>query len=622
MSTVKNGIPGAEIEAAPDTAHTEPLSAGRVLLITAGVALTAGAVELAIGLVRKLVFGHVLRVSRDVVWMAPLGEVLLLLPPLAAVWAAGMLWPRLRAARALLFVLLFTALCSILLFTGFLHDAAIVILAAGGAWRLAQLASARGPRLVRSLRTLVPVLSAMFVLFGIAVHASASLRERSILAALPPATAGAPNVILIIWDTVRAASLGLYGHDRPTTPNLERLARRGVIFDRAISTTSWTLPSHVSMLTGALPHETSATWHRPFDGSHRSIAEVLADRGYATGAFAANVLYIQWENGIDDGFARFEDYRITPGQVFLSTALGRRIATGRHGWGTGLLFRLADYTEFLGRKRADDVNRAFVDWLDDRGERPFFAMLNYYDAHLPYLPPEPFAGRFGRPRANTTLFERARREWAGREYWDKSPAGIEAEVAAYEESIAYLDDRLGALMEELERRGELENTIVIVTSDHGEEFGEHGDFEHGTNVYMEQTHVPLVVVQPNAVPSGVRVGDPVSIRDIPATIADLAGLSDTVSFPGASLASTWTGRSVARSPAFAELTPGLRPDQLMCAAVDRRYHLVRNPDRSVELYDWVADPREASDLASAPDLADAMTRLARAMESRTGCTDL
>jgi arylsulfatase A-like enzyme len=328
---------------------------------------------------------------------------------------------------------------------------------------------------------------------------------------------------------------------------------------------------------------------------HPTLAEVLAAHGYVTGAFSANLLYVHWESGLDRGFTRFEGYRTTPGQIFLSTALGRRIITGKHGWETGLVVRLAGYRDFVGRKRADDVNASVLEWIDDRGGRPYFAFLNYFDAHLPYMPPAPFAGRFGRPRPRPSLAERIRREWTRDGYWDMPAEELEAEIAAYQEAIAYLDDRLGRLLDTLERRGGLENTLIVLTSDHGEEFGEHGDYEHGSNLYMEQLHVPLVIAFPGRVPEGVRVAEPVSIRDVPATVMELLGLPPTQGFAGASLAGSWTGSATPR-PAVAELAPGLRPEHRMRAVVAGRFHYVLNPAGRRELYDWVADPAERSNL--------------------------
>jgi arylsulfatase A-like enzyme len=576
------------------------------------VALAAGAAELIIAIARKLVFGDILRVSRQAVWMAPLGEVMLVLPVVGLLYLLGSRWPVLRSLRSVLFAALVVTLTSVLLFANFLHDAAVALFAVGVAWRLAQAASAR-PRLVaRAVFPALATLTGTFVLVGILVNARIALGERQALAALPSARAGSANVILIIWDTVRARSLSLHG-GRARTPNLERLARSGVVFDRAISTAPWTLPAHASMFTGLLPHDLSVGWTAPLDGARPTLAEYLAGRGYSTAAFAANTLYVQWETGLDRGFSRFEDYRITPGQILISTALGRRMVHGRHGWETGMPVRLIGYRDFVGRKRADDVNEAALRWIDGTRDRPWFAFLNYFDAHLPFMPPAPFAGGLGVQRARHGLIARIRHEWERNGYWDMPPDELTGELAAYEESIEYLDDRLGLLLDELDARGLLSTTLIILTSDHGEEFGEHGHFEHGSNLYMEQLHVPLVISYPGHVPPGVRVEVPVSVRDIPATVAELLG-HVTHKFQGISLASLW-GRADASATlpiVFAELTPGLTPDVRMRAAVTARHHYIRHPSGNEELYDWTTDPGADRDLSGLPE-ALPITELLRSL---------
>jgi arylsulfatase A-like enzyme len=280
--------------------------------------------------------------------------------------------------------------------------------------------------------------------------------------------------------------------------------------------------------------------------------------------------------------------------------------------------RLLDYRQFVGRKLGAQVNEDFLAWRDRQAERPFFALLNYFDAHLPYVPPQPFAGAFGVPRPETTLLERIRREWQRDGFWDMPEAELAAEVAAYEESIAYVDAQLGALVAALEERGDLDNTLIIVTSDHGEEFGEHGDFEHGTNLYMEQLHVPLVVSFPGEVPAGVRVAGPASIGAIPATIMDLIESGDETAFPTWSLAHSWSAGGT-KGLALAELTPGLSPRQRMNAAILDEHHYVRNPDGTEELYDWTVDAEERLDLAADTRFAGERARLSALLDDALKC---
>jgi arylsulfatase A-like enzyme len=464
--------------------------------------------------------------------------------------------------------------------------------------------------------------AAIVLLLAVGLNAALFAGARAERARLGEARSGVPNVLLIIWDTVRAESLSLYGYNLPTTPNLERLAAGGVSFTKAISTSPWTLPAHASLFTGRLPHETSAAWYAPLDGTHATLAERLGADGWATAGFAANNLYVDWEHGLARGFVHFEDYRVTPGQVMLASSIGERILTGGGGWTPGLLRTLlGHHHKFIGRKWADQVNSALLDWLDAKEpDRPFFAFLNYFDAHLPYDPPAPFDTMFGPPRRTTTFTERLRNVWEGHGKWDLSDEDLAAEVRAYEASIAYLDDRLGRLIDSLSERGLLENTLVVLTSDHGEEFGEHGSFEHGGNLYFEQTHVPLVISWPGRLPEGMVIDTPVSIQDVPATIDRLARNDARRTFPGASLTRFWDASgSPLASPVVAELVPGREPDERMTSIIAAGFQYIADTDSAIDLYDVKKDWSELNDLASTPGADTIVERVRVSAESFTAC---
>ncbi len=341
--------------------------------------------------------------------------------------------------------------------------------------------------------------------------------------------------LVIVLDTVAAGHLSLHGYERPTSPTLDGLARRGIRFDRAQATSSWTLPSHAGFFTGRWPHELSAGWLTPLDATYTTLAEYLGSRGYATAGFVANLFYCGSDTGLERGFTRYQDY-IFPGlSAFRLAALVDRPLEGvraihrflREHAASGFFPGVIQWFDAGNRKPASVINREFLDWLAGRRqpERPFFAFLNYYDVHYPYQTPEGSIRRFGaRPRND--------REMDLIETWrtvDK-PKLSAREVAfvrdAYDDCVAHLDEQLGRLVDDLGRSGVLDRTWLIITSDHGESFGEQpGVFLHGTSLYQAQLHVPLVIVPP--VPARTAsprvVAETVSLRDIPATVVDLLG---------------------------------------------------------------------------------------------------
>jgi arylsulfatase A-like enzyme len=357
-----------------------------------------------------------------------------------------------------------------------------------------------------------------------------ALRERRLnqAAAGTPAT---PNVLFLVLDTVRAISLSLYGYHRETTPELSRWAAKGVVFTRAYSTAPWTLPSHASIMTGRWMHELSTDWMVPLDATYPTLAEVLGRRGYRTGGFVANTDYTSAEVGLDRGFGRYEDYTLDPGQILRSSSLWRAAAR------IEVIRRAIGNYDNMGRRTAPEISAAFLRWVDRDPARPFFGFLNYYDAHRPYLPPGEWPNRFRTP--GVELNPRYRNEKGTQ--LDPPAARIQGAIDAYDNAIGYLDSEIGRLLDQLERRGVLGRTIVVITSDHGEEFFERRLWDHGHSLYHPSVHVPLLVIAPGLAPAGVRIAQPVSIRSLPKTVADLLRLPGESPFPGASLAGVWSG---------------------------------------------------------------------------------
>jgi arylsulfatase A-like enzyme len=486
---------------------------------------------------------------------------------------------------------------------------ALVLLGAGVAIQLTRWIARRASVFDRLVRRSLPAMLATMLAIALAGALWRNASERFARARLASARAGSPNVLFIILDTVRAASMSLYGYQRETTPRLAALAEGGVTFERAITSAPWTVPAHVTLFSGLYPRDMTSPdrfWSGPDGDAHAALPEVFAANGYATAGFVANLFYLSRDFGLQRGFARYEDRLFSPGQVVLSSVIGRRISNN------GRLRRWLGRHEILNRKTAARVNRDFLDWLDDVEGRPFFAFLNYYDAHEPYQPPAAFEERFVARHPGTAFFYDTDR--VQRLRMVDVPAGdASAQRDLYDASIAALDDRLGELFDELERRNVLRNTIIIVSSDHGEEFMEHGKLGHTTNVWMTLLRVPLLLVYPDRVPAR-HVATPITLADVPATLVDLAGLSypDSRRFPGVSLSRYWSaGARPGQQTILSEANPGRNKKSLLAWP----HHLIQNRDGSVELYDLEADPGERHDLA--PDSAWRITveTLSRRLES-------
>ena len=445
------------------------------------------------------------------------------------------------------------------------------------------------------VRWLPAMVAAALIVMGGAFLAARFAESRE-LAALPQPPAKRPNVLLIVLDTQRADVLSSYGYHRVTTPHLDSLAAEGVLFERAFATSSWTLPTHVSLFTGLLGFQ-----HGVADGPRRlfrpgpvTLAEMLRREGYATAGFVANIYWTGRHTGLARGFAHYEDYYGTPGDALYRATIIREFATVQQMLGA---------IDVVGRKRASHVNREVLGWMGRVKGRPFFAFLNYFDVHAPYLPPKPFAGRFGVLRPE---FQAKRLEIGNQVKRPQAPEQIAYKMDRYQEAMLYLDDHLGKLFAEMKRRGVLDNTIVIVTADHGEHFGEHGIIEHGASLYTQETRVPLIIRFPGRIPAGMRVAAPVSVANIPATVTALTGMRDT--FPGRSLLLPAEAPGPAAVPVVSEMGktsdgdpkewPGTKG--WVKSLVVGQWHYIRLENGEEGLFNLATDLPEATNLAAAP----------------------
>lgn len=344
------------------------------------------------------------------------------------------------------------------------------------------------------------------------------------------------NVLVVTLDTVRADRLGPYGFAEVATPAMDRLAREGILFENAHSTTPLTLPAHTSLFTGNYPLRHGVIDNGGFlvPQEANTLAEVLGEAGYRTGGFvAAYVLDRRWQ--LDQGFDRYVDDFDVRGQ--------RVIAMGS-----------------VQRPANEVVDRA-LEWLDEPSDKPFFLWTHFYDPHAPYEAPEPFASRY------------ASRPYLG--------------------EIAFTDSQIGRLLEELERRQLLESTIVVVVADHGESLGEHGEAQHGFFVYDAVTHVPLIIRLPFGSYGGRRRAALVSIVDVMPTVLEAAGVSSGLEFHGQSLVPQFdndqppAARYVYSESWYARLHYGWSE---LRAVRDERYKLILSSEP--ELYDLQEDPGE------------------------------
>ena len=320
-----------------------------------------------------------------------------------------------------------------------------------------------------------------------------------------------PNIILVTMDTTRADHLSCYGYGKNTTPNLDTFAKENVIFNNAYAPSPWTLPSHASIFTGMYPARHGAhkdwdhlqtNWPRKLDEHHTTLAEILTDHGYQTaGIVASHVLHSS--TGFAQGFTYYDEelisvlgelehfslYKLIGRWVYLDEIAGR--------WGV------------CGYRRAYQINARVFSWLEKHCQSPFLLFIHYFDPHLPYIPPYKYYRHFQEDEnGEITQYEKYKREL----------------VAQYDGELANLDDHLGKLFTRLKELNLYNNSMIILTSDHGEFFGEHDMWTHGYELYQEVLKVPLIIKYPASFPKQGEYSKRVSLVDIMPTLLNFLGL--------------------------------------------------------------------------------------------------
>lgn len=344
------------------------------------------------------------------------------------------------------------------------------------------------------------------------------------------------NVILISIDTCRADYLGCYGFGRGTTPNIDAVARQSVLFENVVVPAPLTLPAHCSMLTGTIP---------PYHGAHDNldyrlgdtnvtIAEILKEQGFVTGAVISTFV-LDSQFGLKQGFDSYND-----------------TFEAEYAVGT------------VSERKGGEASRFAMEWLEQhKGER-FFFFLHYYDPHTEYIPPEPFASRFAED--------------------------------LYAGEIAYTDYCIGQVVQKLRDLGLFDSSLLIITGDHGEMLGEHGEQDHGYFIYQSAIKVPLLFKLPGQ-RRGKVVKDLVALVDIVPTVCSLVGIEPTAQMQGKDLSGYLGGKSAPREERYV-YTESLYPTKYnantLLGVVTERWKYIQTT--RPELYDLIGDPQESNNV--------------------------
>ncbi len=384
---------------------------------------------------------------------------------------------------------------------------------------------------------------------------------------------GKYNILLISIDSLRADHVGCYGYERNTTPTMDKVAADGIRFANAMSTSSWTLPTHLTMFTGRyqIAH---GVMHESYTLSDQvpTMGEVMKAAGYATAGFVS-APYLAAHYGYSRGMDVYRD---------LSSEYGHR-------------------AEARSAIVSKELTELAVDWLEDNKDEPFFMFVHNFDAHYDYTPPPPY---------DTMFDDDYEGEMDGNHFIERKDVNANMDkrdldhiLALYDGEIRYADDHIGILLDQLRELGLHDDTIVLIVSDHGDEFFEHGNKGHHRTLYDEVLRVPMIVRLPDRAHAGTVVDEQVTLVDLMPTMLELAGIDATDGMQGISMAPLMAGRRSGRTAIYSafldkrgfNLQVGRRTSE---SKVIQHFNRITHPKQTpVERYDIEIDAGELEDIA-------------------------
>ncbi|MFQ5706802.1 MAG: sulfatase [bacterium] len=437
-----------------------------------------------------------------------------------------------------------------------------------------------------------------------------------------------PNILLISIDTLRADHLSCYGNRCRTTPNLDRIAEEGLLFTSAYTTASWTPPSHASMFTGLYPSQHGVVDEYKLNARIPTLAEILSNNGYLTCGFSNNSM-VGNIVGLDRGHQFFDE-------VWVGAEYSNIVSRGLGFLGRKLV-------QLMGKsdEGAKVTTRRALKWLGENicGSMPFYLFIHHIDVHNPMKAPRPFRYRFLSAALKKKLDMAKIWRVADNplicltDHLELNNDEIEALQCIYDEELAYVDFKIGQVLNFLRQRHVLDDTLLIITADHGEHFGEHNLYSHVASLYEPVLHIPMILRYPRLVEGGMRSEKLVQLVDIFPTVLDLLDLQYTGDLPlhsrsllsegheSRDLYAEWEGRV----PHFVRnrLGKNVHPEDLKLYTTKQnmirsgKFKLIVNARDQAELYDLEQDPLEQTNLASAqPErVTELKNRLSNWLES-------
>lgn len=422
-----------------------------------------------------------------------------------------------------------------------------------------------------------------------------------------------PNILLIVMDSVRAANLSCYGYARATTPNIDKFAEEGTLFERTTSEGCWTLPVHTSLFTGLYPLNHGVTISKDaLPEDYPTLAQILKEEGYQTCCFSNNA-YISQNTGLGQGFDLLEDVwrKINPRGIKRTRLSHIKIQLrkfGKAGEPLIAFLQMASRVKkiFKGQKVKKDngaslTNDMIKRWLSTSrdAEKPFYLFVNYMECHEKYHPPHPYDRKFMPSKYSPWRVLQVPPDKARVLNGDprKKKEDLEIMTALYDGELNYLDHKIGELLEFLKSLNLLDNTVVIITSDHGDSLGEHEELGHRKVLFEQLTHVPLIVRYPERFKAGVRNSELVQLSDLFPTILELAGVASAKINCNGFQSLCKLKAEPLREFTISENTAPKSLNSIQIKSLkNKRYKFIWKSTGEHELYDLQTDPQENQNL--------------------------